>query len=53
MSFWSGKRVMVTGGAGFLGTHLVQRLHRAEANVFVPRRRDYDFVDPAAADARP
>jgi len=49
MSFWSGKRGMVTGGAGFLGTHLVQWLHPAEANVFVRRRRGYDFVDPAAA----
>jgi GDP-L-fucose synthase len=43
-SFWSDKRVMVTGGAGFLGQHVVRRLERFGAKVFVPRQRDYNLV---------
>ena len=42
--FWSGKRVTVTGGAGFLGTHLVRRLELMGASVFVPRQRDYNLT---------
>lgn len=43
-SVWSGKRVTVTGGAGFLGRHLVSRLESYGAEVFVPRRREYDLT---------
>jgi GDP-L-fucose synthase len=43
-SFWSGKRVTVTGGAGFLGEHLVKRLETYGAEVFVPRQRDYNLT---------
>lgn len=43
-SVWSGKRVTVTGGAGFLGRHLVSRLEGVGAEVFVPRRREYDLT---------
>lgn len=42
--FWSGKRVTVTGGAGFLGQHLVRRLEGYGAKVFVPRQRDYNLT---------
>jgi len=55
----AGKRVTVTGGAGFLGRPLVAELKKAgAAEVFVPRHRDYDLVDRAAArrliaDSRP
>jgi GDP-L-fucose synthase len=57
-SFWNGRRVVVTGGAGFLGSFVVGRLREAGASVFVPRSADYDLVDRAAArrlltDARP
>lgn len=38
MSFWNGKRVLVTGGAGFIGSHLVERLVALGANVTVPVR---------------
>src|SRR5512142_3244300 len=42
--FWSDKRVTVTGGAGFLGQHLVKRLETYGARVFVPRQRDYNLT---------
>jgi GDP-L-fucose synthase len=54
-----GKRVMLTGGSGFLGEQVRERLVAAgAAEVFVPRRADYDLTDAAAvarayADARP
>src|ERR1044071_8788861 len=42
--YWSGKKVTVTGGAGFLGQHLVRRLERFGAKVYVPRQRDYNLT---------
>jgi GDP-L-fucose synthase len=39
------KRILVTGGAGFLGKHVVARLQRAGCNqLFVPRSRQYDLT---------
>jgi GDP-L-fucose synthase len=37
-------RVLVTGGGGFLGSHLVERLEAEGHDVFVARRRDYDLT---------
>jgi GDP-L-fucose synthase len=50
--------VLVTGGGGFLGSHLVERLQAAGHEPFVARRQDYDLTlaDEAErlfADARP
>jgi GDP-L-fucose synthase len=42
--FWANKRVTVTGGAGFLGQHLVKRLESFGAEVYVPRQRDYNLT---------
>jgi GDP-L-fucose synthase len=36
-------RVLVTGGAGFLGSHVVERLEQGGADVVVPRSADYDL----------
>ena len=51
-------RTLVTGGGGFVGSHLVERLEAAGHDVVVARRRDYDLTrwDDAQrlfAEARP
>lgn len=45
---WSSKRVIVTGGAGFVGRQVVRILRdrgAPESHIFIPRRRDYDLTE--------
>jgi len=49
MSFWENKRVVVTGGDGFLGRHLVGQLRlKQPEDIFVPRVEEYDLREKEA-----
>lgn len=58
-AYWQDKRVVVTGGAGFLGSYVVDKLReRGAAEIFVPRSRDYDLrkleaIQQVISDGRP
>ena len=41
---WRGKNILVTGGSGFLGTHLVNKIKGLGAIVYAPSHDDFDLV---------
>ena len=47
--FWDDRTVMVTGGAGFLGSHFIEQLEERASNaeIFVPRSSEYDLREKA------
>ena len=47
-NFWNDKHIIVTGGSGFLGSFVVEKLKaRGAAEVFVPRSSEYDLRQSA------
>ncbi len=51
MGYWTDKSVMVTGGGGFLGSHVVAELESLGCgNIFVPAHSEYDLAN--AVDVR-
>ncbi len=59
VNFWRDRRVCVTGGAGFLGSFIIDKLNqRGVQEIFIPKIQDYDLVQHEAIlrlleDARP
>jgi GDP-L-fucose synthase len=48
-SFWSDRRVLLTGGGGFLGSFIRERIEaNGPAALFAPRKRELDLLDGAA-----
>jgi GDP-L-fucose synthase len=46
-NFWQNKRVILTGGAGFLGSFVTEKLkQRGATDIFIPRIENYNLVDP-------
>jgi len=46
MTFWNSQSILLTGGAGFLGSHIVDELHArgvSDDKVYIPRSRDLDL----------
>jgi GDP-L-fucose synthase len=43
--FWNGKKVLLTGGSGFLGTHLIGQLKELGADIAAPTHAEYDLVN--------
>jgi GDP-L-fucose synthase len=49
MAFLSGRTILVTGGAGFLGRHVCAALQQfSPARIAVPRRAEWDLREPQA-----
>ena len=50
-NFWNNRRVVVTGGRGFLGSYVVERLQaRGATHVLVPTHQEYDLRDLGAVE---
>ena len=43
-NFWTGKKVVITGGHGFLGKHLTEKIKaKGPKSIFIPERPEYDL----------
>jgi len=48
-SFWNARRICVTGGAGFLGSFVIEKLRqRGAQDIFIPQYERYDLVQQEA-----
>ncbi len=49
MSFWREQKFLVTGGSGFLGSHVVNQLkQRGATSIFVPQSSEYNLIQEDA-----
>jgi GDP-L-fucose synthase len=52
-NFFKDKKILLTGGAGFVGKHVVEELKLQGAlkeNIIIPRSKDYDLRKPEVCD---
>jgi GDP-L-fucose synthase len=50
-NFWSGKRVLVTGGSGFLGARVAARLREmGPAEIFIPRKATCNLIEQSSVE---
>jgi GDP-L-fucose synthase len=42
-NFWKNRKILLTGGAGFLGSHLSAKIRKLGADVIIPRSYDHDL----------
>ena len=50
-NYWINKKIVVTGGVGFLGNFVIQKLKdHGATDIFIPTIEEYDLVDPEAVD---
>jgi GDP-L-fucose synthase len=50
-NFWIDKKIVVTGGVGFLGNFVIQKLKdHGATDIYIPTIEEYDLVDPEAVD---
>src|SRR3972149_3506405 len=46
-NYWHNKKIIVTGGAGFLGSFVTAKLkERGATDIYIPRIENYNLVDP-------
>lgn len=45
MNYWKNKKIIVTGGSGFLGMQIVDKLKKYSAEVFIPRTKKTNLID--------
>lgn len=48
MSFWTFKKILITGGTGFLGKHVCYKLRELSSKIFAPKSTEYDLTNPIA-----
>lgn len=44
MQYFNNKKILITGGSGFLGRHIIERLKNCNCEILAPRKKECDFI---------